>query len=551
MTQRERNLAVVLIGILLAGGGLLVAKFFYFDPAGNLRTQLDGRDQELIQRRGELAGEKKLAKDILTLSPRLAQYKKLSLPQSTNTSPEAIKTHNMLLIGEYQKNLHDLLVRCNFGVQRIKGAELDNRSNPTTAAKKPIYTTFRYDLEGDSDLASLVKVFQQLYEEPFLSQVYRFESAPIDSKSTREATQLHTKMVIDVLLVIDAEKRDPLTQLKPKFSGEGDDKKPEMLASGRRYQDIARKNIFAPPAPPKPDTTPEAPTRNTEATDDVYPFVKLTQIAFSDYYGVWTARIRNQGNRNDSALLAAGPLPPDCQFMRKHKELEKQVEEMKKADETLRKGNLSSRLSQELQEKVREGLAAENALAEFETPVNQWEVKDQNKEILVGMQIVRIDPLCVIFQANGKLHRLNLDNSMQEAMSVSLDKAEIDALGLTAGKDSALAKVVLKELKFRKDRNDQKGAYEGHFVNGDNKDEKATLSDKELPEELVAPDLWQVKDRFGTKLVEMKIAMMDKERAIFLADKKYYSIKQGSNLAEAMKKPLSEAEIKELKLETP
>ena len=50
-----------------------------------------------------------------------------------------------------------------------------------------------------------------------------------------------------------------------------------MLARGRNYQDIARKNIFAPPAAKVVTVDPPKKEIPTEDPNDVYPFVKLTQ----------------------------------------------------------------------------------------------------------------------------------------------------------------------------------------------------------------------------------------------------------------------------------
>src|SRR5258708_2461522 len=105
MTTRERKLAVILLVILLGAGGLLVAKVFYFDPADGLGKQLRSRKDELKQRQAEVEAEKKQTAGILALSPRLAQWKKLSLPQPASDSPDAIRTHNALLSGAYQKFL--------------------------------------------------------------------------------------------------------------------------------------------------------------------------------------------------------------------------------------------------------------------------------------------------------------------------------------------------------------------------------------------------------------------------------------------------------------
>ncbi len=441
-----------------------------------------------------------------------------------------------------------------FTVFAMKSVDPESRNSPTTVGKKPIYTVFPFAFEGESELSGLVNVFEKLYREPLLHQVSKFDSAPISGKSSRDKTVLYTKMTVEVLLVNDAEKRDPETDLKPKFSEKGTDKSPVMLATtGRNYQTIAKKNIFAPPAPARsPDIGEDTVIETGETPDQVLPAVLLTQIIYSDYYGIWTARINNQGNKGDSALLADGPLPANSRFMQLQTRLDKQVAGMQKAEDTLRKGKLSSKLTQELEEQVRQGQAAENELARLEKPVSRWSVKDRFKVTHLDMQIVRIDPLQIIFQAKGQLRVLKLDSSLHEALAAKpLDEAKIKELGLGGKSDAILSKVELKKIEFSTARKDRQGAYEGTFVNPENKDEKMVLATEFLPEELDAPETWKVKDRFGTVLVDLKVVNLDKERVIFLANKHYYTIKAGGNLHAAMEKPLAEAEMKELKLEAP
>ncbi len=562
MTTRERKLALVLVVSLLGGGGILAAKVFYFDSAGTLDGQLLARTRQLKQATDEYEAEKALTKRILALSPRLEQFKKLSLPQAPDASAEAIKAHDTKLRGEYQKFLEDLLSESGFTLGAIKSIVPDSRNVPTSAPKKPLYTVFRFDFDGESDLPSLIKVFEKLYRTPLLHQIQTFDTVPIASKSTRDKTVLATKMTIEVLQMSDAEKRGKeRPSLKPLFSGAAKDKEPFLLGKKRHYvTDIAAKNIFAPP-PPK-TAAPEVDSRpSTENPDDVYPFVKLTQIAFSDYYGVWTARIYNQSVRNNSALLTAGPLPSNCQFVRLKKELELRVEELNKAEETidrrlaelkkveekLEENSLSIEASKELQKHLqRQRESAELELAKLETPVSDWAVKDKSKETLLEFRVVRIDPLKIIIQVKRALYMFCLDGSLETALAKKLTEPKARALGLL-DHDKTLRNVVLKKLEFRKDRRN----YEGLFVNPENDDEKILLSTGELPEELTAPDSWPIRDQFGFEAIHLTLVKMEKDRIVFQSNKKHYAIKAGGNMFDAMAKPLSEDEVKALKLEKP
>jgi hypothetical protein len=80
------------------------------------------------------------------------------------------------------------------------------------------------------------------------------------------------------------------------------------------------------------------------------------------------------------------------------------------------------------------------------------------------------------------------------------------------------------------------------------------LSTEALPEEEFAPEDWKIKDGYGAEVIKLTVVKMEKERVVFTvkAEKKqYYAIKAGGNLTDALAKPLSDAEVKELKLEAP
>ena len=79
------------------------------------------------------------------------------------------------------------------------------------------------------------------------------------------------------------------------------------------------------------------------------------------------------------------------------------------------------------------------------------------------------------------------------------------------------------------------------------------MSTEALPEEEFAPEDWKIRDGFGAEVIKLTALKMEKERIVFAVkgEKKFYAIKVGGNLADAMAKPLSDAEAKELKLEAP
>src|SRR5687768_17155338 len=155
MTTRERNLALVLLTVLVGAGGVLLAKIFYLDPASALKAQIESKEQQVAQRDKDLAAERDKIKEIIKVNPRLAKWEKLSLPapESPNPSPEALKSHFSRVRGEYQKELETLLQKSGFTVGALRPKEPDSRNSPAIRSKVPLYTVFAFDLEGESDLA--------------------------------------------------------------------------------------------------------------------------------------------------------------------------------------------------------------------------------------------------------------------------------------------------------------------------------------------------------------------------------------------------------------
>jgi len=530
MTSRERNLATVLLVLLLGGGGLLLAKMIYVDPAKDVRQQLDALDLQISAKENDLRTEADYVSRIKELSPRLGRWEKISLPAGDN--PQAPSDNHLATVGKkYQDVLEELFKRGNFTTRDFKPLKVDTRSAPQLGRDKPLYHVFGYTFEGEADLRGIVTFLEGLYRTPLLHQIKKFS---ITNQRTSKENNLELKMTIEVLMINhknteNISKRDGIL---PKFDAKLT--APAILASVKRnYQQIASKNPFTPDRDrtvggrvPGEDDGGEETAFMGEKPEEVFPFVRLSMIAYSDYYDAWIARIYNPSNKDDfnkSTLVTDKPLPPNSRFMKDKKAAEKN-----------------------------------KALAEtIVEPTTRYQVRNRTNEVLLDMQIVRIDPLRVIFQAKGELRilTLNSEDGLEGAMSEdALSKEEIKKLGLSSGRDETLKKVTLKELKYRKDRDadrKQVKGYEAIFVNPDNKDEKAVLATEPLPEEFSAEDRWAVKDRIGSDLVKLQVVRVDKDAAYFKVDRKFYRIRAGENLAAAMEKPLAETEVKALQLGEP
>src|SRR5437016_1520432 len=116
MTTRERNLATILLALLIGGGGILLANAVVLHPRSVLNAQLDEKREQVRVRSAELKKEQNYVKEITRLSPRLEQWQKLSLP-SGGGAAEANQSHISHMKLEYQKLLSRLLADAQFNVK--------------------------------------------------------------------------------------------------------------------------------------------------------------------------------------------------------------------------------------------------------------------------------------------------------------------------------------------------------------------------------------------------------------------------------------------------
>src|SRR6266511_2572525 len=176
MTTRERNLATILVAILLGIGGILLGKKFIYDPMSELSAQAEDLDKQIKKRDQEIRDEKNYVNAVEKLSPRLAQWQKMSLP-ARNPDPDAAKgppnpvreaeenrQHISRVRDEYQKILKDLLTKAKFKERLFKPNDLEK----TTAAAantrvKPVFQVFTYTIEGEAELQGVADFFEGLY----------------------------------------------------------------------------------------------------------------------------------------------------------------------------------------------------------------------------------------------------------------------------------------------------------------------------------------------------------------------------------------------------
>ena len=526
MTARERKLAVVLAAVVIALFVVFIAKGAILDPLDELRDQISAQEDQRRNLKRDIGTEQAVSKKIADLSPRLGKWQKLSLPEGDHR-PEAFQTHLTLMSVEYQKYLSKLLRECNFKKLTINSPQWD-REEPTNARnRKPKdFRTLTVNVSGEAELGDIVKFFTKFYGTNLLHQIKSFTLASQQENNRGRTVRKEIgikKMTIEVLLVRGAEplkkpgaKGNGRETLLPTFTGKGKDVAPKILARpAGSYAEIANRNMFVPRAAETIiDTGPPS-----EPKDEVDLYVQLTMLSASDYYGCWVARIFNKGNKDDSALLVDRELPKGTRYQKD------------KADYERRR------------------LGPDGDKDRPPVPVRKWEVVDRNKIKLHELEVVRIDERGVVFKIDGKLYAMQVGDSIKTLLEKPLDKKAMEELGLTAPRGDVLKKVRLAELKQNKGRQGQ--GWEAVFVNGNDGDKKKPLSLDTLPEEFDPPTEWALKDHLGADVVKLEVVYLDKGRVVFKADKKYYAVKPGQNLNDALAKPLPDADVKALKLPAP
>jgi hypothetical protein len=533
MTTRERKLATILIGILLVVGGFLLANVAFLKPLSELSKESKGLEAESKKRQKEIDDEKKYVEAVAKLSPRLGQWRKLSLPRKNDPKPDATpkevreaeeetRLYPTRIRDEYQKVIEKLLKDCKFTTRAFKGTEPDSRAANLANRTKPVYQAFTYSYEGEAEVSGIISFFEGFYRIPLLHQIKAFSlttmrtSKALDVKMTIEVLRVDSKDVeqmkqretIEEVVEVDGKREKTKRQgIRPVFSTK--EVEPVMMATSKRnYKQVATvRNPFAPYIARRSD---EDLGPDTSVLDRLLPGIELNFIGTNTYYGTWVALLRNQWNKDDCTVLVDGPLPKDSPYQKDRKEAQRKRDPMPKE------------------------------------PVTKWVLRDgKTGETQMEMEVMLIEPLRVIVKYNSEVYALRIGCYLNEALASPLKPDEIKKLGLAGNRDDTLKGVVLKTLEFSKDRK----TYEALFVNPAYKDkEKPLLSTEPRPEDFEAPDTWSIRDSVSNEVLKITLVKMEKDRVVFKAEDKYYSIKLGGNLLDALKKPLTEAEAKELKL---
>jgi hypothetical protein len=338
MTQRERVLVTGMAGALVVLGGGLVFHMFVWQPLGDVWERLDAARASLAEKKAELAKEQQQIDTILRVDPRLAHWKKLSLPpmdpalkkKKGLTLEERKGRHQNQLQIKYEKYLSELLVRNGFAADTvvITPRPPERRFKPRGGKDTgpPPQERLTFYVTGRAPFNSVVKMLDEFHRTNLLHQVRGLTLAVVETPAGGAPRggiavnrggrggfpnfgggmafrggfgnrggggggvgPLNLTMTVDALVVRGAEERSTLL---PK----GLKAKPRVLAEpGRRYADMAVKNMFT--------GTPASAPVQKEDRAEVLRFVRLTTLFYNGRR--WEASLYDQAKGGDEQKVNA------------------------------------------------------------------------------------------------------------------------------------------------------------------------------------------------------------------------------------------------------
>jgi hypothetical protein len=400
MTQREKVLGLGLLAVVTVMGGGVGCYALGLGPYLAARDSLETTEVTLKARQSDLEVEKARNAQVLQIDPRLAEWKKISLPAPPPTrdvpaglSADARKKflearkqeHLKSLSLQYERYLSSVVRKHGFKPESIKidpGQRHDRRKVPTTGAKVPVYEGVSFIVKGQASLAGVVGALRELHQAPLLHHIKALNL-------TRAGKGLvDMRMTVEAIQVQGAEQR---ASLLPEPAPEV-----HVLASmPRRYDDLTIKHPFDGYFPPKKVVKEEKKEDDVpsprENSADVLRFVRLTQISYN-------------GRRWDAYIYD---------------------------------------LNRDVEQKV-------NART-----LTEFTVKDKYGNDMLDAEVIRLNEEEMIFKAGGKYYRICCGEFFQGAVEAPLSRSALKKLNITP-EEPKEEKKDKKEKKDGKDKVEKK-----------------------------------------------------------------------------------------------
>jgi hypothetical protein len=375
MTQRERVMLTTLMGAMLLLGGGLVFHLFVWQPLSEARGRLDNAHAELTKKQTELAKEQAQIDAILRVNPRLAFWKKTSLPpidpalkkKRGLSTDERQARHLNRLQSDYERYLSELLTKSGFTADTISitARAPDRKTSPVLHGKVPVYERLNFSVTGRTTLEGMVRMLYDFHRTNLLHQIRNIHVTLVEEQQRgggrrgggrANAGVLNVTMTVEALVVTGAEERTAL--LPTGLKGQ-----PRVLAEpGRRYGDMSAKHMFVGVA--------AVSSRYSEDRAEVLKVVRLTSLT-------------NKGRRWEACLYDQG------------------------------KGGDEIKL---------------NAVT-----VTDFTIRDKYDTMVLEGTVVHLDAEQMVFKSEGKFYRVRLGDFLHPAVNRPLSSEELEKLGLSPG----------------------------------------------------------------------------------------------------------------------
>jgi hypothetical protein len=327
MTQREKTLAGLLVGMLVFVGGGVGGYMFVYRPLTDVNSQLRLAEGQLKKKEQELSAEEQQIEGLLRVNPRLNQWPKLSLPPRdpsakkvpSNLQEEAKKKHLNRLQVDYERYLANLLKDSKLKKVLVSPRALERQTARGFRGPQPTYEQLAFGVEAQGTMAEVAKALREIHKTPLLHKVrgltltavssdrpggggggggFGFRRGPGAAPPSTDGT-LDVKMVVEALMVTGGEERVGLLPGKLAYA-------PKVLApSDRDYSVLDKRNMFTGFSLHSIDVS------SSEEVKDVLRFVRLTMLYYNPKTDRWEATLYDQAKGGAEKKLSRSPARRD------------------------------------------------------------------------------------------------------------------------------------------------------------------------------------------------------------------------------------------------
>jgi hypothetical protein len=175
MTQRERVLLILFVTLVLGGGGIFGA-VYYFRVSDGYSKRIIAARSDIQAKETEIAREQKDMQRIQELDQRLKLWQQYSLPDTKERDSELVQRHVSNERIKYERRLSEILTKNGFTSVSTVSKAFETQSGTPQAGNKtpPTYTRLEFKIEGQATFQSVVYALEAFYKEESLHQVRNF-----------------------------------------------------------------------------------------------------------------------------------------------------------------------------------------------------------------------------------------------------------------------------------------------------------------------------------------------------------------------------------------